>query len=87
MSADGMSYDDGCSVSGPCGHFVPFDAAWVARDQYECPRCGLAWRVDQDPPEVLLNGFVMPGKRTVVIEAQGNLPMALPVVQPVRCEL
>ena len=61
---------DMCAVSGPCGHIVPLDDAWLARDRYVCPVCGLRWRVDQAQPEVYPSGFVMPGKRTVVIEKE-----------------
>jgi hypothetical protein len=69
--------DDMCAITAACGHTVPLEHAFVERDKYECPICGLRWRVDQEPPTILQSGFVMPGKRTVVIEEQSNLPMAL----------
>jgi DNA-directed RNA polymerase subunit RPC12/RpoP len=64
-------------VCGPCGHLVDFEESCIARDEFNCPVCGLQWGVDQEPPTVLPNGFIMPGKRTVVTRKQnkrrGNL--------------
>jgi len=73
-----MITKSGMSVTGPCGHEADFDAAWAGRDRYACPTCGLRWHVTTGPVEVYPSGFVMPGKRTVVVEAQRGLPMALP---------
>jgi hypothetical protein len=73
-----MIADAFCSVRQPCGHTVALEEAWLAVDRFECPVCGCRWRVDQDPPVVYPSGFVMPGKRTVRVEDQPNLPMKLP---------
>ena len=60
------------SVSGLCGHVVPMDAAWIARDAFICPVCFLAWEIEQEKPTVTASGFVMPGERKVV--CKGNIP-------------
>jgi len=67
-----------CSVRQPCGHTVALEDAWISKDHYECPLCGVRWHVDQEPPTIYPSGFVMPGKRSVVVEKQSNLPMRLP---------
>jgi len=60
------------SVTGACGHTVPFDDAWISRDNFICPVCYLSWEIRQAPPTVTASGFVIPGDREVV--RKGNLP-------------
>ncbi len=55
-------------ITGECGHTVDFDAAWIGKDRFLCPVCRLEWHVEQDAPEVMDSGFVMPGERRVVID-------------------
>jgi hypothetical protein len=59
-------------VCGPCGHLVDFEESCIARDEFNCPVCGLQWGIDQDPPRVMPNGFIMPGDRTVVVRGQNR---------------
>jgi DNA-directed RNA polymerase subunit RPC12/RpoP len=66
------------SIRGPCGHEVAIERAIEDKDRYACPICGLRYRVEQDPPKVYPSGFIMPGNRHVVIEAQSNLPTCPP---------
>jgi hypothetical protein len=66
---------DMCAISGPCGHNVPIEEAFIARDHYQCPVCGLEWRITQSPPEIYPSGFIMPGKRTIAIASQLALPI------------
>jgi hypothetical protein len=66
------------SITGPCGHAVPIEQAIEDVDRYACPVCGMRYHIQQDPPAVYPSGFVMPGNRHIVIEAQGNLPACPP---------
>ena len=61
------------SITSPCGHTVPIEKA-IDGAGYCCPICGLRYHVEQDPAKVYPNGFVMPGDRRLVIEAQSSLP-------------
>lgn len=62
------------AITGPCGHSVPVERAMNGRDRWVCPVCGMGYHVEQDPPTVYKSGFIMPGKRHVIVEAQTNLP-------------
>jgi hypothetical protein len=63
------------TLTSPCGHSAPFDDAWLSVDHFRCPDCGLRWHVDQGPAARMPSGFIAPGLRTVVIDAQSELPM------------
>lgn len=76
---------DMCAVVGPCGHAVPLDEAWQSVDHYACPKCGLAWHVSQEVPEIKPSGFVMPGRRWVHLDKQSNLPIRLPHPEDLAC--
>lgn len=58
------------TINHPCGHEADFDASVIARDRFQCPACGLRWRVRTAPPRLLPSGFVMPGDRAIEIEAR-----------------
>lgn len=62
------------SITSPCGHEVPIEHAMEGPDRFCCPICGLRYHVEQAPPTVYASGFVMPGKRSIVLDAQPNLP-------------
>jgi hypothetical protein len=63
------------TITHPCGHVTSFDDACYKRDHFRCGICGLNWHMQQDPPIVYPSGWIMPGKRHVVIEPQGDLPV------------
>lgn len=55
-----------------CGHHAPWDdfrRVWngeLPQGHFQCPKCNRAWTVEREPPRVLDNGFIMPGKQHVV---------------------
>jgi hypothetical protein len=54
---------------GKCSHTASVDDWCRAQHPftYRCPSCGRIERVIDEPPTRHPNGFIMPGKRTVVI--------------------
>jgi hypothetical protein len=62
-----MTTPEDMTVTGPCGHAVPFLNSCKGIDDFVCPVCKMWWGVDQAPATILPSGFAMPGKRTVVI--------------------
>ena len=69
---------NGHTITQPCGHTADFEEVCLAPDHFNCPICGLRWKVTTGPVQVYPSGFVAPGDRKVVIEAQSNLPLRLP---------
>lgn len=69
------------TILAPCGHTSTLDATYVTRDHYRCPQCGLRWHYTEDPPEILCTGFIMPGRRRLVIE-QGFIGSAIGTACP-----
>jgi hypothetical protein len=69
-----MASRDLMAISMRCGHVVPIEDATEGQDKYFCPICGLRFHVEQDPPKRYPNGFVIPGDRHIVIDAQGKSP-------------
>jgi len=53
---------------GKCGHRAALDAFCRGQHKfsYQCPACKRTEKVVDEKPTVLPNGFVLPGKRTVV---------------------
>ena len=74
MSAARKIWSDG-GIMHPCGHESSFDDGCIARDVFWCPVCGLRWRMRQDPPIQHKSGWIEPGHRLLVIDAQMDLPM------------
>ena len=62
------------AITGRCGHSVPIEDAMEGRDHFACPVCGLRWHIVQEPAKRYPSGFIMPGDRKEVIDAQANLP-------------
>jgi hypothetical protein len=58
-----------CSVKGPCGHEADLDrfCKHQPANHFKCPICGTAFKIEQEPATVLASGFVMPGKKSIVI--------------------
>lgn len=54
---------------GACGHFSSISSFCIGQPdkQFQCPKCRRIERIVDDPPTVLPNGFIMPGKRRVEI--------------------
>lgn len=67
-------------IGHPCGHESSFADGCISRDVFGCPTCGLRWRVVQAPPKQWPSGWIEPGKRTVVIDAQMDLPTLTPAL-------
>lgn len=65
-------------IGHPCGHESSFFDGCRATDVFGCPTCGLRWRVVTGPPILHPSGWVEPGKRTVVIDEQMDLPRLSP---------
>jgi hypothetical protein len=65
------------AVTGPCGHPVPIEDSMEGEQgqRFRCPICGMRWRIETGPPKVYRSGFIAPGKRTVVIDQQWELPL------------
>jgi transposase-like protein len=62
-------YENG-GITHPCGHEASFDDSCLFTDSFRCPVCGMRWNMRQDPPIKHASGWIEPGKRTLVIEAQ-----------------
>ena len=54
---------------GKCGHEASLSAFCGVQEQftYQCPRCRRREKIVDEKPTILPNGFIMPGKRKVVI--------------------
>lgn len=61
-------------IKHPCGHESSFDDACQKMDHFACPVCGLRWHMEQSAPIQHPSGWIEPGKRTLVIESQMELP-------------
>ena len=65
------------TLTHPCGHTTDFLAACTSVDHFTCPQCGLAWHIQQAPPDIYPNGHAVPGKRTTILDSQLHLPQLL----------
>ena len=65
---------EGVGLTHPCGHWSSHDDACLEVDRFCCPECGLRWHMRQDPPIRHRSGWIEPGKRTLVIETELELP-------------
>ena len=67
-------WEDG-GITHPCGHESSFEDGCHATDRFACPRCGLRWKIETGPPIIYPSGYIITGKRMVMKDAQGNLPL------------